>query len=98
MRRDLRPTNAKCFGVGFADRRIWTKSKLDRLFEVDGEIDVTPRTVDFRLDFLQRVSCRTATAHGADQVPLHVEDSRTRRAETRFQGRPTGLLPLPREF
>src|SRR5258708_28284423 len=68
------------------------------MLKVDVEIDIASRTVNLRSDLLQRLRCRAAPAHRANQIPLQVQHPRAGRGQTSFQHGATRLLPLRRQL
>ena len=93
VRHSLRPTDAKDFSRNFANRRVGTKSKFNRLFEVHAEVDVAAGTMHLWINFSQRSHRAAAATEWTHEVPLQIQNACARGAQTSFQNLPARLVP-----
>src|SRR5947209_8190779 len=86
MWRHLWTTDAELQPFDNAHRWIRAEGQLNRLIEVDREINIATFAIDFRLNAGQRTAhLRRASTVRADHLPLQIKQSNARRPQTDFQ-------------
>src|ERR1044072_1203528 len=99
MRCPMRTTYAIRGHVNTSHRGIGPKGQLHVTIEVDGEIDLAGIAVYICLNVFQRVSALLwATTQRAEQVPLKVEQTDPRRAQTHPEHESSGFMPIVGEL
>ena len=78
---------------------IRTKSHFHETIEIDGRIYAAHLAMNGVANFAQRtVGLVDATAKGTEQVPLQIQQTRSRGSETRLKDLTTRDLPMIGEF
>ena len=91
----LRTTHAEVLRLNLAQQRIGLKSHFDETIEVNCEIDPARFAMNLRTNFAERLASLSGPAtQGTQQLPLQIEQAKTRRTQASFQNSAPGQLPF----